>query len=337
VIPLAERIDYLPLNDRPKIRWPGDARVAFWVIPNVEFHEFMPPPRKSRLAIDPISPDPDMQGNVHRDYGNRIGFWRMLEVLDRHRIRCTVNINLALLERLPEERDAMVERSWDFCCHGFYNSRTEPKDLSEDEERAFYRESIASLARTTGKRLKGINVLGRATERMPDLIAEAGLIYHADWLHDDQPTPINVASGKLVSIPYAGDLNDSLLVTRNRPWEMDELLQMCKDRFDRLYAEGAENGMVMCLAIHPWVIGHPHRIGYLDRILEYVMGHDRVWQTTADDIAEYYIASYYDRVVAHAAKVREEQATLRSERAKLGAQALERPSERRDKDGPRHA
>jgi len=303
MISLARRIDYLPLNNRPKIRWPNKARVAFWVIPNVEFYELMPPQKVRRLAIEPVSPDPDVQGNVQRDYGNRVGFWRMLQVLDKYRVRCTVNINLGVLERLPEVRDAMVERNWDFCFHGFYNTRTDPKDLSEDEERTFYRDAIATLKRTTGKQLKGVNVIGRATERMPDLIAEAGLIYNADWFHDDQPTPINVTKGRLVSVPYASELNDSALVLRNRPWELDHLLQMCKDQFDRLYAEGADNGMVMCLAIHPWAIGSPHRINYLDRILDYVMGHDGVWQTTADDIAEYYLANYYDEVVAHIKKL----------------------------------
>jgi peptidoglycan/xylan/chitin deacetylase (PgdA/CDA1 family) len=261
---------------------------------------------------NPVFPDPDIPVNARRDYGSRIGFWRMLKVLDANRIRCTVNINLAVLDHFPEERDAMVERNWDFCCHGIYNTRAEPKGLTADEQRAFIAESIEFIKRTTGKQLKGFNVLSRATEELPDLLAEQGIIYHADYFHDDQPTPIRVEKGKLVSIPYGAEINDSVMTQRNRPWEADMFYQMAKDAFDRLYAEGADNGMVLCLPIHPWCSGYPYRINYLDRILDYVMSHDGVWQTTADEIAEYYIANYYDEVVAHIDK-------LESSRQRAGA------------------
>ncbi len=131
------------------------------------------------------------------------------------------------------------------------------------------------------KTLKGFNVLSRATEELPDILAEHGIIYHADYFHDDQPTPINVTQGKLVSIPYGAELNDSVMTSRNRPWESDTLFEMVKDAFDRLYAEGADNGMVLCLPLHPWCSGYPYRIRHLERILDYVMGHDGVWQTAS--------------------------------------------------------
>src|SRR5690554_6834611 len=121
MIPLEQRIDYLPLNDRPRIRWPGNARVAFWVVPNVEHYEYMTPPwsaRQPRPHDNPQIPPPNIPVNVRRDYGSRAGFCRMLKAMDRFRIRCTVNINLAVLDHFPEERDAMVERGWDFCGHG---------------------------------------------------------------------------------------------------------------------------------------------------------------------------------------------------------------------------
>ncbi len=307
MISLEQRIDYLPLNDRPKIIWPNKARLAFWVVPNVEFYDYMPPAkakRKDRGFDNPVFPSPDIQGNIRRDYGNRVGFWRMVKVLDKYNIRCTVNINLAVLERLPEERSAMIERNWDFCCHGMYNSRSEPKGLALEEQRAFVKECIAVLQRTTGKKLKGCNVLSRATPELPDILAEEGLIYHADYLHDDQPMPIRVKQGRLVSVPYGGEINDSAMTSRNRAWEADDLLEAAKDAFDRLYEEGAENGMVLCLALHPWCSGYPYRIKYLDKILDYIMSHAGVWQTTADDIAEYYLANYHDQAIAYADRLK---------------------------------
>jgi hypothetical protein len=108
---LLARIDYAPLFGRPRLRWPNDARLAFWVIPNVEYYQYAPAAVRGRSGF----PAPDVPAYASRDYGNRVGFWRMLDVLDRHRIRCTVNINLAVLEHFPEIRDAMLARDWDFC------------------------------------------------------------------------------------------------------------------------------------------------------------------------------------------------------------------------------
>lgn len=296
-----QRIGYLPLDDRPRIRWPGNARVAFWVIPNVEHYEYLPPEGlgvPQRGHDNPDFPAPNVPVMVRRDYGNRVGFWRMARAMDRFGIRCTVNINLALLDRFPEERDAMLERGWEFCCHGIYNSRSAPKGMTEPDQRAWVRECKAIALRTTGRPLKGFNLLGRATAELPDILADEGILYHADYLHDDQPTPIRVERGRLVSVPYGGEINDSVMTSRNRPWELDTLFEMVRDAFDRLYAEGAGNGMVLCLPIHPWCCGYPYRIRHLERILDYVMGHDGVWQATAGEIAEHYLAHHHDEALA---------------------------------------
>jgi allantoinase len=292
------RVVYSPIIDRPKITWPNNARVAFWVAPNVEHYEYLPDYDGQRNPW-PRMPYPDVREYSYRDYGNRAGFWRMTEVLDAYGIKCCVSLNLAVLEHYPEIAEAMVKRDWDFMSHGIYNTRY-LNTYTEEQERAFYQDCIATLRRHTGKRLKGM--LGPAisgTERTPDLMAEAGLIYHTDWMHDDQPVPIQVQSGTLISVPYSVELNDS--PTFRQHYEGDYFELMCKAQFDQLYQEGADSGRVMCIALHPFVIGQPHRIKYLDRILTYIMSHDGVWQTTADEIADYYIAHYYDQAVAHAA------------------------------------
>ncbi len=135
------------------------------------------------------------------------------------------------------------------------------------------------------------------SENTPELMAEAGLIYHTDWFHDDQPFPLKVKKGKLISLPYSIELNDSIM--NGQGYEADYFSQVIKDQFDVLYQEGAESGRVMCIALHPWWIGQPHRAKYLDEALGYILAHDGVWQTTADDIADYYIANYYDEVLAY--------------------------------------
>ena len=294
------RVQYSPIIDRPVIRWPNDARVAFWVAPNVEHYEYLPDYDRVRDPW-PRTPYPDVQQYSYRDYGNRVGFWRMLEVLDRHGIRCCASLNLAVLEHFPEVGEAMVQRDWDFMSHGIYNTRY-LHSYSEEQEREFYRDCIETCRRHTGKQLKGM--LGPAltnSERTPDLMAEAGLIYHTDWMHDDQPVPIKVRSGKLISVPYSVELND-VWVFRNHH-EADYFSLICKAQFDQLYKEGAESGRVMCISLHPYLIAQPHRIRYLDDLLGYIMSHEGVWQTTADEIADYYIANYYDLALAHAAQL----------------------------------
>ena len=195
----------------------------------------------------------------------------------------------------------MVDRDWDYMTHGIYNTRY-LYAYTEPEEREFYRDNIETVKKYTGKKLNGM--LGPAisgTIRTPDLMAEAGLTYHTDWMHDDQPVPINVASdNKLISVPYSIELNDSPLFRVN--YEAEYFADICKRQFDQLYKEGADSGRVMCIALHPFLIGQPHRIKYLDDILSHITSHSDVWMTTADDITEYYLANYYDQAVEDSKK-----------------------------------
>ncbi len=289
---LGDRVAYLPIADRPIIRWPGNARVAFWVSPNITFYEYTPLLDKLRDPY-PRTPHPDVRSYAHQDYGKRVGFWRMLRVLDKHGITATASLNVAVLDHFPEIREAMVARDWDYMCHGLYNSRF-VWHLSEEEERAYWQALADRVLQHTGKRMGGNLGPGpqSCTERTPDLMAEAGLLYNAAWVHDDQPFPMRVRQGRLISLPYSFDTNDSPFLGMG--WEVDEFAEACKRQFDRLYAEGADSGRVMNLSLHTYLIGQPHRIKYLDQILDYILSHDGVWKTTGSEIAHYYLDHYYD-------------------------------------------
>ncbi|MBM3926497.1 MAG: polysaccharide deacetylase [SAR202 cluster bacterium] len=291
-----DRFDYSPIFDRPAIKWPNNARVALWVSPNMEHYEYLPPKADWRNQW-PRTPHPDVSGYAHKDYGNRVAFWRMLEVMDAHKIRCTVSLNEAVLEHFPDITKAMVKRDYDYMSHGIYNTRFLNK-LTLDEERAFYKDCIDTLKKHTGKQLKGMLTPAISpTEATPDLMAEAGLIYHADWFHDDQPFPLKVKSGRLISMPYAIDINDG---TYNRFGCTPEYwYQSLKNQFDIVYEEGAESGRTICLSLHPYIIAAPSRIKYLDAILDYILSHAGVWNTTGDEIAQYYMDNYHDMMVKH--------------------------------------
>jgi len=283
-----DRFDYLPITDRPAIKWPNNARVAFWVAPNIEWWEYTPQNRPT---------EPDVPDYGYKDYGNRVGFWRMAEVLDHHKIRACVCLAGAVLDHCPEIRDAMVARDWDYMAHGIYNTRP-ISNYSIEQERAYWRDQIASIKKHTGKQLKGrLGASGGNSVNTPDLMAEFGLLYHADWTVDDQPYPMKVKNGKLIHVPYSFQTSDSRANRHKR--DAAYLSQVIKDQFDVFYEEGAESGKVMCVALHPNLIGRPSQAKYLDEALSYVRKHDGVWITTGDEIAEYYMKNYYDKVVAH--------------------------------------
>ena len=293
--------DYAPIVDRPIIKWPNNARVALWVAPNVEYMDFIPEPNDGKGGffrdIYSRTPPPDVASFGLQDYGNRVCLWRMLEVFDQNEIRCTVSLNEAILDHFPEIKDAMIKRDYDFMSHGIYNNRF-LNLLSIDEERSFFQDCVETLKHHTGKQLKGmLTPAVSASANTHNLMAEAGLIYNADWGHDDQPFPMKVNAGRLISMPYNLDLNDG---TFNRFGCPPEYWAQCiKDQFDVMYAEGNENARQICISLHPSVMGHPSRIKYLDEVLSYMMSHEGVWQTTADDIAQYYMDNYYDVMVAH--------------------------------------
>jgi len=147
------RMDYLPIIDRPIIKWPNNARVAFWVAPNIEHYEYLPPLDGARNPW-PRSPLPDVQQYSLHEYGNRVGFWRLLEVLDHYKIRCSTTLNIGVLQHFPEIADAMLARDWTFVNHGFYNTRY-ITTFSEEQEREFFQRCRETFTRLTGRELRG--------------------------------------------------------------------------------------------------------------------------------------------------------------------------------------
>jgi peptidoglycan/xylan/chitin deacetylase (PgdA/CDA1 family) len=283
--------DYWPYEGRPRIVWPNGARIAVWIAPNIEFYELNPPINPLRSAWG--RPHPDVLTYSARDYGNRAGHWRMMEVMDKYNIRGSVSLSVALLDHHPEIIAECKARNWEFFSHGIYNTRYS-YEMDEAQERAVMQESIDKVMEATGQRIVGYLAPALThTERTMDLLAEYGFKYTCDLFQDDQPQPIKVKSGKLISMPYSLEINDiivynTLLATPRRYGKM------IMDQFDQLYAEGAESGTVMCVPLHAYAVGHPHRIGAFDEALKYITSKEGVWLATAAEIADYYYKNYYD-------------------------------------------
>ena len=284
--------DYWAYDNRPKIRWPGGARLAFWVAPNIEFYELDPAANPHRKAWP--RPMPDINGYATRDYGNRVGHVRLMRVLDKYGVRGSISLSTALCDHHPEIIEMCKERDWEFFSHGIYNTRY-TYGMDEAQEREMIRDAVDTIAKHTGQTCSGYLAPALThTEITMDLFSEAGGIYTCDLFHDDQPTPVHVRSGKkFVSVPYSLEMNDTIVYVVNKI-EPRRYGEMLKANFDRLYAEGEESGVVMCIPLHAYQVSHPHRLKVFEEALEYITGHSDVWVTTGREIAQYYIDNYYD-------------------------------------------
>ena len=280
-----DRIDYSALPQRAPLRWPGGARVAVWVAPNIEHYEYLPEQIRVRDPW-PRLPHPDILGYGLRDYGNRVGVWRLMALFDRLELPITVSLSMAVLDLYPDLAQAMIERQWEFMSHGLYNARYH-WNMNEDEEREAIEQCQQIHLRHTGRRLQGwFSPAASNTLLTPDLVAESGISYLCDLYHDDQPTPIRVRSGALTSLPYSMEVNDS--IAWRRGMEAPAFARKIRDEFDVLYAEGAEHGRVMNIAVHPFIMGQPHRIDALAEAFEYIRSHDQVWFATGAQIVQWY-------------------------------------------------
>jgi peptidoglycan/xylan/chitin deacetylase (PgdA/CDA1 family) len=275
------RFSYSPITERPILRWPGGARVALWVIPNVEhFHFNAQYPSKA----DPGAV-PDVPNYSFRDYGNRVGIWRFMEVFDRYGIRATAALNADVCDYEPQIIRAGQDRRWEWMGHGTSNSIRVP-GLTEADERGLVVETLDRIEAATGSRPSGWLSPGLAeTTRTPDLLKEAGVAYVANWVNDDQPYLMRTETGPLCALPYSKNVNDKLVIEGNGA-PAAELETVIVDAFDTLYREGEESARVMAIALHPYLTGASHRIKYLDRALHYINEHDHVWWATGSEISD---------------------------------------------------
>jgi allantoinase len=274
---------YSPIVEREPIHWPGDAHVAFYVGLNVEHFQVDRPSTSIFEGTASLVPDPLNYG--WRDYGPRVAIWRLMESLDRYRIRASVLLNSAVCTRYPQIIEAGRARNWAWLAHGRDNS-TWQADMSADQERAYLTDVVETIEKATGRRPRGWLGPGLTeTFQTPALLAELGLRYVLDWTNDDQPYPLNVPG--MLSVPYSVEVNDIGLFVTNGLRGPD-FVQVVKDQLDQLYTDSVNSGRVMALALHPFVIGQPFRRKYLDQALEYVANHPGVWLTTSDEIAEHY-------------------------------------------------
>jgi allantoinase len=296
---------YVPLPDRRPLRFPGGAQIAVIVTINIEYWEARRPGMKEPLYPGgPATIPYPLPGEVidfvnwtWREYGQRVGIWRMMEVFDKAGVApsCTLNAMIAVERRRIVE--AVNERGWELVPHNWVQTELlSDYALEPDKERALIRRTLDEYEKAVGRPAKAwLSSSLRATLHTPAFLKEFGLIAFCDYLNDDQPYLIDTVNGPIVCVPYSNDLNDFNLFARGA-LATGMGLDMLKLAFDRLYREGEVTGRIMNVGLHPHVIGQPHRIGALEDFLAYVKGKPHVWFPTREEIATWYLAHHAEHI-----------------------------------------
>jgi allantoinase len=284
-VALSERIPYQALIDRPKLELPGRKRLAVWVILNVEewrIERAMPRTVLSPPMGQPLLPD--VPNWSWHEYGMRAGFWRQFKALTDRNIPTTLAINGSVCQSYPRVAAAAREAGFEFMGHGFLQG---PMHKVDDQSDAIER-TVDIITKFAGKPPRSWESPGLTeTDETLDLLRRHGIEYVADWVIDDLPQDIDTPYGRITTIPYTVETND-IVVHALQHMPSEQFLRRCIDQFDRLYQEGADNARVMAISIHPYITGVPHRIGYLEQILDHVIRHDGVALMTGSEIGDWY-------------------------------------------------
>jgi allantoinase len=275
------RYDYSPIVGRPDYSWPGGKRLAVHLCLNVEHFAF-----GEGLGNDYSvpQPQPNVRSYAWRDYGNRVGGWRLLELANDYELPYALLLNSELYDYCPELLAAFAERGDEMVGHGRSNSERQ-SDMKPQEERLAIREATAAIEKHWGRKPLGwLAPYIAQTHDSLDFLKEAGYRYMMDWSLDDQPVWFRTKHGPILSVPYAHELNDSVeCVARRTPSHLfcDYLI----DQFDELLAESARRPLVMPIVLHTFILGQPYRLRHFRRVIEHVLKHrDRIWLTRPGEI-----------------------------------------------------
>ena len=282
----ADRYEDSFIFERKPFKWPGNKTLAVWIAPNVEVWHYDSP------AGQAPSPNvrnivPDVINYAWREYGMRVGLWRIADTLDAAGVKATVALNSAVAEAHPKALEEMKKRGWEFMGHGITNSEN-LAGLNLEKERELIQTVLKTIEQATGQRPRGWLGSGLAeTYNTLDILAEEGVIYCGDWNNDDQPYPMKVKKGKMFSIPYCMEINDIPLFIR-KGYTGEQYFRSVVDQFDTLYTDSAKQPRVMGIPLHPMIVGQPLRIKYLQRALAHIKKHERVWFATGGEIIDAY-------------------------------------------------
>ncbi len=284
--------EWSALPHRKPLRWPGGASVAVCVVVNIEHYDLDPPEGAFAPASIPggrgRGPAPDIAIYSLRQYGPRVGVFRVMDVLDRHGVTATAAIDAASAVAYPRIVDECKARKWDFVGHGLSVRQAISSQMSEPEERAHIAAALTTITQHTGQAVRGwFGVDSCESERTPRILGELGIKYIFDWPNDEQPYRLLVPPGDVIALPTLIELDDVYAHWHRRVtiWRWQKMVE---EAFETLSRDGERSGRLMALSLHPWLIGQAHRIRALDDALAYITKQPGVWMATGAEIDAWY-------------------------------------------------
>jgi peptidoglycan/xylan/chitin deacetylase (PgdA/CDA1 family) len=281
------RYDYSPIRGRPTYEWPDGTRLAFYLAVNVEHFAFG---EGLGAELAPGGPPPDVLNFAWRDYGNRVGIWRLLNLFDEFGLPAAGLLNSAVYDYAPAIASAFRARGDEIVAHGRTNSERQSL-LDEAAERALITEATELIAKREGSQPRGWLGPWIAQSRITlDLLKEVGYEYVLGWCMDDQPVWMRTRSGPILSVPYPQEVNDIPAIAVRRA-SAEQFADMIVAQFDEMLSQAEGVPLVMGVALHPYIVGQPFRLRHLRSALAHIARHrGRVWITHPGAIARYAVS-----------------------------------------------
>jgi len=279
------RFPYSAITARPDFTWPGGKRLAVYTALCLEHFSYG---TGGGLPYSPGLKHPNSYNYGWREYGNRVGGWRLLELYQEYGLPLSLLLNTACYDHCPELVRAFTERGDEIVAHGHTNSE-HPNDLTPDQERDMIRAVTEAIETHSGARPQGWMSPGAhpsaATE---DLLAEFGYHYTLDWPMDDQPNWMTTVNGPLLSVPYPHEVNDVPMIVLH-DGTASAFADMCIDNVAEMLDQSRRQPLACGITIHSFIVGQPFRIRQYRRVLDYLNAHsDEIWFATAGQICEHY-------------------------------------------------
>lgn len=272
---------------RPPVAWPGGKRVAVWCVVSLEWFPLIPSDTPFRAPGHMATPYPDYRHYTARDYGNRVGIYRLLDAFAKVGVRVSVATNGVIAQRCPRLVADIVAGGHEIVAHSTDMNGTIASGLAEDEERALIADSLDSLERATGTRPRGWLSIARSQSwNTPRLLAEAGVEYCCDWPNDELPYEMATDAGPLVNMPLNHELSDRQILTVQQQG-VDSYTEQVRDAYAWLDAEaGRYGGRMLPLHLTPYIIGLPYRIAAFEALLGWLAAQPGAWFARGEEIVD---------------------------------------------------
>jgi allantoinase len=286
-----DRYEWSMLHKRPSVSWPEGKSIALWVNISVEHFPLNQCGIPFKVPGGMTMPYPDLRHYSLRDYGNRVGIYRIINAFAKYGIRPSYAINASVCERYPYLAKRLSDLNAEWIAHGWDMDHLHHQEWSEDHEKAIISRTLDTLLQFSTRPIHGwLSPARNESNVTPDLLCEAGLQYLCDWVNDDMPYSFRTRSGELIALPLSLELEDKFILTNNLHSESSYVDQLT-DAYELLLEESKTyGGRILALSIHPWIMGQAHRMKYLETVLEFLSSQSAIWHALPSEIMQLWAA-----------------------------------------------